>query len=38
MLHVILIAIVSIRKMELLENHDRLKLKKKLKKYLLDDH
>ena len=27
MLHVILIAIVSIRKMELLENHDRLKLK-----------
>ena len=28
MLHVILIAIVSIRKMELLENHDRLKLKK----------
>lgn len=34
MLHVILIAIVSIRKMELLENHDRLKLKK----YLLDDH
>lgn len=28
MLHVILIAIVSIRKIELLENHDRLKLKK----------